>query len=144
MTIHWTHIVIGSLILIVILKMEHWIRRRYQRRCSRCGSLRVRRIHKMHVDDSSRPCLDLWKHYQTFTFTTCRNCRLFRLAKSEDRCFSVYSLRWRQFFHRNQFEPDDELFKKAGLDSHPLSFILREKSIATLALKKTLRVHPTP
>ena len=61
-------LIIGAIVLGAILVLEHKIRRMFQRRCPHCGSLRVQRIHKMHLDDSARLCTDSWRHFKTYTF----------------------------------------------------------------------------
>lgn len=120
MTIHWTLVIIFGAVIIVLLKAEHWIRRRCQRRCSQCGSLRVRRIYRMHKDPDARVSANfLWRHYKTYVFTECKRCEHFKLAYGDDRCFSTPALRWRQIFHPGHFVADGDdglnlLLERAG------------------------------
>ncbi|MEI8328150.1 MAG: hypothetical protein WCG02_03375 [Candidatus Taylorbacteria bacterium] len=123
MIANYVFMVGGAILIIIILRLEHKLRRMFQRRCEidGCGCLRMHQTNYIEENCDVSSSSFRGRYVSTYIFSRCRKCGRLRY-RSESRFISSWAWWWRKTFKPQDFKSPDDLFDEAGL-SRPRQII---------------------
>ncbi len=113
---HWHFIAGGGVILLFILYVTDRLRKRYKRRCKKCGCFTQARMCSM-VELELNPgdsFGDGHRRFQVHIFRICIKCNAVAY-RSTERHFSRFQLWWKHKTEPQVFQRYPELFTRAGV-----------------------------